>query len=656
MDGVEGAASQPTTPDGAGATSAGRDPPPERCEDGPASARDAWRCELERFNSRLRVFDRLSIAALALGLVVAIVDAAQDPEPKHVLFVGMFAACLCAFALLRHRALSAQRRTLTSAHRQIAEAEARDDRAMRTLDELLGLCAATTGPDLIESLAHKLTRCCGVDFAAISEVDRHRDADASPCASARTVAFVSGTSQLDPYAFQLDDAPCGEAFRLGFTHRSGDVAARFPRQRFLRNERIESYMGIALNDSQGRPIGIIGLYSRSPLPDPRQTERALRAIAGRVGAELERAAIERSLRESEARLNAMIANSPGVAVQWCDREGRILLWNRASEAMYGFTAEEAIGRDLEELIEAKCGHERFRDAIPHVLTSGDPLGPAEFSFRRKSGELGQCISTAFAIPGEASEPCIACMDVDVTQLRRAESAARQAQKLQAIGQLAGGVAHDFNNLLVLINGYAELLASELGSAANPLPPERQAAQRHWIEGILDSGRRAASLTGQLLTIGRKQALAPRVVDVHRELNALERVLNELATPFVPLRLERLARNATIRVDPAQLHQILMNLIVNARDALAGRGDAPRTAIVVRTENVNHAADVRVEAGRPKGFRLSVIDDGVGMTPEVQERMFEPFFTTKPLGEGTGLGMATVYGATQESGGRISVQS
>jgi two-component system, cell cycle sensor histidine kinase and response regulator CckA len=378
---------------------------------------------------------------------------------------------------------------------------------------------------------------------------------------------------------------------------------------------------------------------------------AERAIAAHADADRNRATVERSLRESEARLQAVISNSPGVAVQWYDPNGRVKLWNKASEAMFGFSEEEALGKTLDQLIWTPEEAQAFVEMFGSITESGCAVGPAEFSIRRKSGERGQCISTIFSIPGEGSTPWFVCMDVDITRLRKAEDALHQAQKLKAIGQLAGGIAHDFNNLLFVINGYAEFLLRELG------PVER--SPRRSAEGILEAGLRAAELTRQLLTFAQRQAVMPAIIDLHLELKALRSTLSELAgvragigaAARVRVRLDLRAEHATIRIDPAQLQQIMMNLVVNARDAMPTGGD-----ITIATES---AESVSTDAGGVAGralIRLTVTDTGTGMSPEVVERVFEPFFTTKGAGKGTGLGLATVYGAVHESGGDIQVRS
>jgi signal transduction histidine kinase len=206
---------------------------------------------------------------------------------------------------------------------------------------------------------------------------------------------------------------------------------------------------------------------------------------------------------------------------------------------------------------------------------------------------------------------------------------RQAQKMEAIGRLAGGVAHDFNNLLLVIDGYSEFLASSLTDAK----------QRHFAEEIRSAGQRAAALTHQLLAFSRRQVLQPQVLDLNEAVRGMDAMLRRLIGAGVRVELDLDPALRPIEADPSQVSQVLLNLAVNARDAMAGAG---RLEISTR----NDGADVV----------LDVADTGVGMDEETRRRIFEPFFTTKEVGQGTGLGLSTVYGIVTQSGGSVDVRS
>ncbi|BCR04418.1 hypothetical protein DESUT3_14870 [Desulfuromonas versatilis] len=234
-----------------------------------------------------------------------------------------------------------------------------------------------------------------------------------------------------------------------------------------------------------------------------------------------------------------------------------------------------------------------------------------------------------------------------TELARqlAEDYLGQAQKMEAVGQLAGGVAHDFNNLVTVINGYSTMLARSLKD-----DPKR----RREAETILQAGERAAALTRQLLAFSRRQVLEPRVLDINPLVKGLDKILRGLLREQIGVEMLLEQNLGRVKADPGQVEQVLINLVVNSRDAISGDGK-----ITIRTANVEiDTAFARQHNGSVPGdyVMLEVTDTGDGMTPEVRQRIFEPFFTTKEQGRGTGLGLATVYGIVKQSGGYILVES
>jgi signal transduction histidine kinase/CheY-like chemotaxis protein len=229
--------------------------------------------------------------------------------------------------------------------------------------------------------------------------------------------------------------------------------------------------------------------------------------------------------------------------------------------------------------------------------------------------------------------------------RRLEEQLRQAQKLESIGRLAGGVAHDFNNLLTVINGYAQLLLRDL-KAGDPL--------RDSLEEIHSAGERAAGLTRQLLAFSRRQVLSPRVLDLNRVVSEMQPMLARLLGEDVELRVELHAGAATICADPHQLEQVVMNLTVNARDSMPDGGKLRIETAVVEWGEGQARSHPDARVGRY--VVLAVSDTGVGMDEETRNRIFEPFFTTKGIGKGTGLGLSMVQGIVAQSGGYIDVYS
>jgi nitrogen-specific signal transduction histidine kinase/ActR/RegA family two-component response regulator len=235
---------------------------------------------------------------------------------------------------------------------------------------------------------------------------------------------------------------------------------------------------------------------------------------------------------------------------------------------------------------------------------------------------------------------------DVTERVHLEERLRQSQKMEAIGQLAGGVAHDFNNALTVISGNTEVLLS-----ATPSDDPRHGP----LVDIRNASERAASLTQQLLAFGRKQMLQPVLVDVHDVLARVERMLGRLIGEDIEIRTAFTASRSWVKVDPGQFEQAIINFTLNARDAMPRGG-----RITIRTRNVESSGPVNRQASagprlQPR-IAISVSDTGTGMTPEVKSRIFEPFFTTKAFGKGSGLGLATTFGFIKQSGGDLLVES
>jgi nitrogen-specific signal transduction histidine kinase/ActR/RegA family two-component response regulator len=235
--------------------------------------------------------------------------------------------------------------------------------------------------------------------------------------------------------------------------------------------------------------------------------------------------------------------------------------------------------------------------------------------------------------------------MDITERKHLENELSQAQKMEAVGHLAGGVAHDFNNLLTIISGSSEILLQRL-PADEPM--------RELVSEIRQAGSRAADLTRQLLAFSRRTVLAPKLLDLNESVRDSEKLLRRLIEEDVEFQTFLAPELDPVKVDPVQLGQVIMNLAVNARDAMPTGGTL---TLSTRNRALDDAAAARSIEARPGRYVvLRVSDTGSGMTPEVRARVFEPFFTTKEMGKGTGLGLAMVYGVVKQSGGFISVES
>jgi PAS domain S-box-containing protein len=345
--------------------------------------------------------------------------------------------------------------------------------------------------------------------------------------------------------------------------------------------------------------------------------------------------------------NQLILDAVGEGIIGIGADGAVTFANPAAARMLGRKPEEMLGAEAHALFHARGPDGKAIPAeacrILAALREGAPRHGASETFWRADGS---CFAIEFAstplVDGGRTVGAVVVFE-DVSERKRLEERLRHAEKMEAVGQLAGGVAHDFNNLLTAILSYAGLVRDALGPGHPSVPDVRE------IEG---AGVRAAALTQQLLAFSRRQRVAPHVVELRRVVAGLERILRRVLPENVALCVEAQAPG-TVFADPAQLEVVILNLAVNARDALPGGGTI-RIRVFEAEEGAADPGDGEVPPG-PLAV-LEVRDDGVGMDAATRARIFEPFFTTKPPGRGTGLGLATVYGIVSQSGGEIRVRS
>jgi two-component system, cell cycle sensor histidine kinase and response regulator CckA len=351
-------------------------------------------------------------------------------------------------------------------------------------------------------------------------------------------------------------------------------------------------------------------------------------------------------REAEAavRFHAEVLDQIGEVVMAADMDGRITYWNPAAERIYQWPAAEALGRPLREVMGAE-GAAGAIGTIVETLLQGEPWA-GELLVRRRDGvPIPLHVTGSPLLDGQGRIAGLVGIATDLTAHRRMEEDLRQAQKMEAIGQLAGGIAHDFNNILTAIQGNAEMAL---------LDASEDDAVRGELEEIALSARRAAGLTQQLLAFARRQTSLPRPVDLNREVRSVEGMLERVLEQRVVLRTVLDSRPATVLMDPTQLDQILVNLAVNARDAMPNGGVLTITTAAVEVPDAFPGFDTVVPGGAY--IRLQVRDEGTGMEEAVRARAFEPFYTTKETGKGTGLGLSTVYGIVSQAGGHIDLKS
>ncbi len=362
---------------------------------------------------------------------------------------------------------------------------------------------------------------------------------------------------------------------------------------------------------------------------------------------------EDALRQSEERYRAT-THSATDAIVSADSARNIVGWNRGAETIFGYSEAEVTGQPVTLLMPSRF-HEEHLAGMARVQAGGEShvLGKVvEMEGVRKDGSEFP-IEFSLAAWHVDDRRYFTAIIRDVTERKRAEAEneklqtqLQQAQKMEAVGRLAGGVAHDFNNLLTVINGYSDLLLQKIAKES-PM---------HWeVKEIQGAGERAATLTRQLLAFSRKQIIEPKVLDLNLLIADLGKMLVRLIGENIDLKIVPGKGLGLIRVDPGQFEQVLINIAVNARDAMPDGG-----TVLVETANVEldeeYCAQRAYQIHSGRYVRLAVSDTGCGMTGETSKQIFEPFFTTKATGKGTGLGLSMIYGAVKQSGGLIEAYS
>ncbi|WP_433795856.1 ATP-binding protein [Actinoplanes sp. CA-252034] len=348
----------------------------------------------------------------------------------------------------------------------------------------------------------------------------------------------------------------------------------------------------------------------------------------------------------EREMLAAVADQSADAIIACTLDGTLTVWNNGAESMYGWSAEEVLGTPFRGILPLGAGP--ALDRALAVLAMGGHIHLEETRRVRRDGSTMLVSVTVSPIRNEQGVVvAAAATERDITEKKRFEAEEKRtmersvrAARLESLGQLAGGVAHDFNNLLAIILNYADFLADEVtGDGAADLARIRDAADR------------ARALTGQLLLFAKREPTQVEVVDLNEVVNGSGELLARTIGADVQLVCRPCGTAVPVRANRGRLDQILLNLVINARDAMPDGG-----VVVVETDLIRIRRGSGVQLPEGRYARLTVSDTGTGMTAEVRDRLFEPFFTTKPADRGTGLGLSTVYGIVGDAGGHISVDS
>ena len=439
------------------------------------------------------------------------------------------------------------------------------------------------------------------------------------------------------------------------------VTEIFPEDRLLSDLQVEAYVGVPLNDAEGKACGVLAALFCEPLDvEIYLIQSMLNVFVPRASAELNRKRADDALRESEQRYRAFVQMNPDACwrvdfdqpietslpdeeeVAMILQSGRVAECNDALVQRLGFEqGYQLIGA---RITDAVLSLENARNSLLTLIRSGYHHSTIEVTAVDRRGKRGHYVHSHWGIVENGRLLRIWGSSRDVTELRELEAGFQRAQKLKSVGRLAAGVAHDFNNLLTVIQGYTSELLSRTKSTDNAYIG---------LTEIQKAAVKGAALINQLRPLSRQQSAKMQLLDLNPIVKDDEVMLRHLLGRNFEIVTE-LGPPALVRADAGSIHQVLLNLVVNARDAMPEGG---RLTIGVANVDIGENRPPELAAVEPGQYvRLSVADNGIGMTPEIEAHLFEPFFTTKSAAQGTGLGLSTVYGIVRQSGGYITVQT
>jgi signal transduction histidine kinase len=517
----------------------------------------------------------------------------------------------------------------------------------------------TIGAEFFHTLVNQLMKVLGAECVYVGEFVGTRTK------RVRTLAACVEGNGMKHFEFPLADSPDAEVARGNPSIYGKGVQEAFPKDERLRDLEIEAFVGVALNNAEGTPCGLIAALYRQPVDLAiHYVYSMLTMFAPRAAAELSRKQAEDTLRENEQRYRAFVQMNPDACwraefdepmdiglpeeeqLERILRDSYVAECNDALAKRFGREgADELIGITVADAVRDILDTATIRLCLKNLIRSGYQHTTIEIAPVGSKGNRGHFLLTHWGIVENGKLRRVWGSSRDVTKLKTLEAQFRHAQKMESLGRLAAGVAHDFNNLLAVIRGYSSQLLDCTEEASNSYIG---------LQEIRKAAEKGALLTNQLLAFSRKHSTELQVLDLKSIITDDVDMLRQLIGRKIELVTELEPSPGLVRANIGYMHQVLVNLAVNARDAMPNGG---RLIIALSSVEIgeNRPPDLRaVEPGRY--VRLTVSDNGVGMSLEVQEHLFEPFFTTKEVGEGTGLGLSTVYGIVRQSGGYITVDT
>jgi signal transduction histidine kinase len=478
----------------------------------------------------------------------------------------------------------------------------------------------------------------------------------------RTVAAYCEGRRMETREFPLAGTPDARVATGGPCAYMRGVREAFPEDGLLRDLDVEAFVGVPLSDADGQACGILAALYRQPLDvELPFVQSILKIFVPRASAELSRRRAEVVVRESEQRYRTFVQLNPDacwriefdepidVTSPEDEQLARILRYGYLAEGNDALvcklgmeTPDQLIGAAITDVVPDK---EFIHSSLQALVRSGYRFSRREVTVVDRSGKQGYVVQTHWGVVENDKLQRIWGSSRDVTELRSIEAQLRHAQRLDSIGRLTAGVAHDFNNLLTVIQGYSIQLLENMNEADTAYVG---------LKEIRKAAEKGGALTNQMLTFSRKQEIDLQPLDLNTLVAEDEEMLRRITGKNIEVTISPEPSLGLVRANAGSIHQVLLNLAVNARDAMPSGG---RLNITLSKVDVGEPRPPQL-AAVPFGayVRLSVSDSGVGMSPDVQAHLFEPFFTTKKETEGTGLGLSMVYGIVRQSNGYITVDS
>jgi PAS domain S-box-containing protein len=501
------------------------------------------------------------------------------------------------------------------------------------LHNLVAGTATVTGEEFFPALVRHLAAAIGVRYALVSECTSEQ-AD-----RVRSLAYWKDNAWQESFEYDVQDTTCEAVLKEGkMCFYPDHVQELFPKEAALVAMHAVCYLGVPLFDSGGKPVGHIFIIDDKPLENPERAKSIISIFAARAAMELQRKRAEDRIGEQAALLD-----KAHDAILVRDMEDTIHFWNEGAERLYGWTANDAAGKKSSELLLAEDERRQIVEPMRILLERGDWNG--ELRQRTKAGKEIIVQSRWTLVRDKNGTPqSILTINTDITEKKQLELHFLRAQRIESIGTLAGGVAHDLNNVLTPIMLAVEtLLAHDVDERTHEL-----------LTMIESNARRGAEMANQVLTFARGAEGGRTILDPRRLVREVERIVRGTFPPSIQLQTKLARGLSQVLGNATQLHQVLLNLCVNSRDAM------PHGGVITITAS-NAIVDERYARMNPdltpgNYVVIAVADTGTGIPADVLERVFEPFFTTKEIGKGTGLGLATAMGIVKGHGGFIEVTS